>query len=165
MEPEGSSPHSQIPPPLSTLRQLKQTCSNCVFVGFSCIPLNAELNPICHLLALLAVATIVVVSTLRVKVTDSTIQFHYTIPLYNSTIQFHYTIPLYNSTIQFHYTIPLFNSTLQFHYTIPLYNSPIQFPSIFYLTVSFKILNFSFLFFLKCLLTSCLTLSSDYLQF
>ena len=34
-------------------------------VGFS--PLNAELNPICHLLALLRGATIVVVSRLRVK--------------------------------------------------------------------------------------------------
>ena len=32
-------------------------------------PLNAELNPICHLLALLGGATIVVVSWLRVKVT------------------------------------------------------------------------------------------------
>ena len=31
-------------------------------------PLNAELNPICHLLALLGDATIVVVSRLRVKV-------------------------------------------------------------------------------------------------
>ena len=31
-------------------------------------PLNAELNPICHLLALLESATIVVVSSLRVKV-------------------------------------------------------------------------------------------------
>ena len=30
-------------------------------------PLNAELNPICHLLALLGCATIVVVSRLRVK--------------------------------------------------------------------------------------------------
>ena len=30
-------------------------------------PLNAELNPICHLLALLGGATIVVVSWLRVK--------------------------------------------------------------------------------------------------
>ena len=30
-------------------------------------PLNAELNPICHLLALLGGATIVVVSSLRVK--------------------------------------------------------------------------------------------------
>jgi hypothetical protein len=30
-------------------------------------PLNAELNPICHLLALLAGATIVVISRLRVK--------------------------------------------------------------------------------------------------
>src|SRR5215471_5787248 len=38
-----------------------------VFVGFSCIPLNAELNPTCHLLALLGDATIVVVSRLRVK--------------------------------------------------------------------------------------------------
>ena len=31
-------------------------------------PLNAELNPICHLLALLGSATIVVVSRLRVNV-------------------------------------------------------------------------------------------------
>src|SRR5215468_1189541 len=38
-----------------------------VFVGFLCIPLNAELNPICHLLALLGGATIVVVSRLRVN--------------------------------------------------------------------------------------------------
>ena len=30
-------------------------------------PLNAELNPICHLLAILGGATIVVVSRLRVK--------------------------------------------------------------------------------------------------
>jgi len=30
-------------------------------------PLNAELNPICHLIALLGSATIVVVSRLRVK--------------------------------------------------------------------------------------------------
>src|SRR5215510_9003547 len=38
-----------------------------VFVGFSCIPLNTKLNPICHLLALLGGATIVVVSRLRVN--------------------------------------------------------------------------------------------------
>src|SRR5215510_8941652 len=38
-----------------------------VFVGFLCIPLNAELNPICHLLALLGGATIVVISRLRVN--------------------------------------------------------------------------------------------------
>src|SRR5215471_8664333 len=38
-----------------------------VFVGFSCIPLNAELNPTCHLLALLGGATIVVISRLSVK--------------------------------------------------------------------------------------------------
>jgi hypothetical protein len=31
-------------------------------------PLNAELNPICHLLALLGGATLVVVSKLRVKI-------------------------------------------------------------------------------------------------
>jgi len=30
-------------------------------------PLNAELNPICHLLALLGAATLVVVNRLRVK--------------------------------------------------------------------------------------------------
>jgi hypothetical protein len=33
-------------------------------------PLNAELNPICHLLALLGGATIVVISRLRVKMTE-----------------------------------------------------------------------------------------------
>jgi len=33
-------------------------------------PLNAELNPICHLLALLGDATIVVISRLRVKAWD-----------------------------------------------------------------------------------------------
>ena len=37
------------------------------FVNFGFNPLNAELNPICHLLALLGGATIVVVSRLRVK--------------------------------------------------------------------------------------------------
>jgi hypothetical protein len=35
--------------------------------SFSFNPLSAELNPICHLLALLGGATIVVVSRLRVK--------------------------------------------------------------------------------------------------
>ena len=34
-------------------------------------PLNAELNPVCHLLALLGGATIVVVSRLRVKEEDT----------------------------------------------------------------------------------------------
>ena len=34
-------------------------------------PLNAELNPICHLLAILGGATIVVVSRLRVKVNNT----------------------------------------------------------------------------------------------
>src|SRR5215510_1014890 len=41
--------------------------NNWCICWFSCIPLNAELNPICHLLALLEGATIVVVSRLRVK--------------------------------------------------------------------------------------------------
>jgi len=42
-------------------------------VVICCInPLNAELNPICHLLALLRGATIVVVSRLRVKLTRRT---------------------------------------------------------------------------------------------
>ena len=36
-------------------------------------PLNAELNPICHLLALLGGATIVVFSRLRVKPLKTTI--------------------------------------------------------------------------------------------
>ena len=37
-------------------------------------PLNAELNPICHLLALLGGATIVVVSRLRVKAISAIIR-------------------------------------------------------------------------------------------
>jgi hypothetical protein len=37
-------------------------------VDLSVNPLNAELNPICHLLALLGGATIVVVSRIRVNV-------------------------------------------------------------------------------------------------
>src|SRR5215475_12056320 len=41
--------------------------NNWCICWFSCIPLNAELNPICHLLALLGGATIVVVSRLRVN--------------------------------------------------------------------------------------------------
>ena len=36
-------------------------------------PLNAELNPICHLLALLGGATIVVASRIRVNIIKSTI--------------------------------------------------------------------------------------------
>jgi hypothetical protein len=39
-------------------------------------PLNAELNPICHLLALLGGATIVVVSRLRVNIRDNSILCH-----------------------------------------------------------------------------------------
>ena len=44
----------------------------CIFfeVEIEFNPLNAELNPICNLLALLGGATIVVVSRLRVKVSD-----------------------------------------------------------------------------------------------
>ena len=38
-----------------------------IHAGLHFNPLNAELNPICHLLALLGGATIVVVSRLRVK--------------------------------------------------------------------------------------------------
>ena len=41
----------------------------CVCVCENFNPLKAELNPICHLLALLGGATIVVVSKLRVKET------------------------------------------------------------------------------------------------
>ena len=40
-------------------------------------PLNAELNPICHLLALLGGATIIVVSRLRVKAPDYLDVRHY----------------------------------------------------------------------------------------
>ena len=41
--------------------------ATCFFVCVPLNPLNAELNPICHLLALLGGATTVVVSRLRVK--------------------------------------------------------------------------------------------------
>src|SRR5215469_562350 len=41
--------------------------NNWCICWFSCIPLNAELNPIFYLLTLLGGATIVVVSRLRVK--------------------------------------------------------------------------------------------------
>ena len=44
------------------LYEAQPTCFN---------PLNAELNPICHLLALLVGATIVVVSRVRVKLGHS----------------------------------------------------------------------------------------------
>ena len=47
-------------------RKISCHCRECLLI--SCInPLNAELNPICHLLALLGGATIVVVSRLRVS--------------------------------------------------------------------------------------------------
>ena len=53
------------------------------FMGFKMYidPLNAELNPICHLLALLGGATIVVVSRLRVKSCINTILYN---NIYNS---------------------------------------------------------------------------------
>src|SRR5215469_9821818 len=44
--------------------------NNWCICWFSCIPLNAELNPICHLLASPGGATTVVVSRLRVKGRD-----------------------------------------------------------------------------------------------
>jgi hypothetical protein len=44
-----------------------EMCSNGKKVEYGFNPLNTELNPICHLLALLGGATIVVVSRLRVK--------------------------------------------------------------------------------------------------
>ena len=51
---------------LNTLINLK------IILSFN--PLNAELNPICHLLALLGGATIVVVSRLRVKAENNFIE-------------------------------------------------------------------------------------------
>ena len=52
------------------VRRLRADCIN---------PLNAELNPICHLLALLGGATIVVVSRLRVKLVIET-SLYYDVP-------------------------------------------------------------------------------------
>jgi hypothetical protein len=48
---------------VADLVQSLQSCE--VYYAFN--PLNAELNPICHLVALLGGATIVVVSRVRVK--------------------------------------------------------------------------------------------------
>ena len=50
-------------------KHVEVTAISCTGSIFSCYinPLNVELNPICHLLALLGGATIVVVSRLRVK--------------------------------------------------------------------------------------------------
>ena len=42
-------------------------------LNFRINPLNAELNPICHLLALIGGATIVVISRLRVNIITSVI--------------------------------------------------------------------------------------------
>src|SRR5215467_3195476 len=73
--------------------------NNCVFVGFSCIPLNAELNPTCHLLALLGGATIVVVSRLRVNtctITDCTVsQMKYVA----QRVDFCFTAPLFDKVV------------------------------------------------------------------
>ena len=52
------------PQPSGNLR----VCPGLLFGMFMINPLNAKLNPICHLLALLGGATIVVVSRLRVKI-------------------------------------------------------------------------------------------------
>ena len=58
-------------------------------------PLNAELNPICHLLALLGGATIVVVSRLRVKVTDAPIQVPDTFDLTTSFKLINFSFPIF----------------------------------------------------------------------
>ena len=50
-----------------TARYGLSPCTGITQIRFVFNPLNAELNPICHLLALLGGATIVVVSRLRVK--------------------------------------------------------------------------------------------------
>ena len=47
--------------------------TKCVKIETKYNPLNAELNPICHLLALLGVHPILHVSGIRVKCTDLTI--------------------------------------------------------------------------------------------
>ena len=48
-------------------RRLREFENRVLRIIFGLNPLNAELNPICHLLALLGGATIVVISRLRVK--------------------------------------------------------------------------------------------------
>jgi len=50
-------------------------------------PLNAELNPICHLLALLGGATIVVVSRLRVNILMALFVFNVNLCLFIIIIQ------------------------------------------------------------------------------
>ena len=52
---------------LCTDINITETTYSCQFQYVFVNPLNAELNPICHLLALLGGATIVVVSRLRVN--------------------------------------------------------------------------------------------------
>ena len=56
--------------PPSRCRHGLLRCDHLPFFLKTLNPLNAELNPICHLLALLGGATIVVVSRLRVKQSD-----------------------------------------------------------------------------------------------
>jgi hypothetical protein len=58
------------PSPRGYVRACDQDDVTRLYAGIN--PLNAELNPICHLLALLGGATIVVVSRLRVKQPNTT---------------------------------------------------------------------------------------------
>ena len=55
-------------PNVRFLQSNRSTCSISFWRRCNINPLNAELNPICHLLTLLGGATIVVVSRLRVKI-------------------------------------------------------------------------------------------------
>ena len=61
--------HMQVPPPYISTNFSSNLDNPTHAIQFN--PLNAELNPICHLLALLGGATIVVVSRLRVNIESS----------------------------------------------------------------------------------------------
>jgi len=88
-------------------------------------PLNAELNPICHLLALLGVHHIFHVSGLRVKECCCNATYHYcyyTIWQEVTSFKFsnivHYTINVILSIVR---TFTLTNHLLQFPWTASVY--------------------------------------------
>ena len=68
MKPEGLLPHSQVPTPVPILSQLDPVHTpTSHFLNIHLNPLNADLNPVCHLLALLGAHHILHVSNISVK--------------------------------------------------------------------------------------------------
>src|SRR5215472_15039266 len=63
-------------------------------------PLNAKLNPICHLLALLGGATIVVVSRLRVNLAQDMIKWRAVVnTVMNLLVEFYVPVRLYVASL------------------------------------------------------------------